>query len=478
MLRILGSPSRLCDGMTRRELLCVGGLSMLGGLSLPQWLQARDVAKPKKDATAKAVILVNLLGGPSHIDTFDMKPDAPAEVRGEFRPIATSVPGLQICELLPQTARRMHLSTLIRTHSHLYNHHSPYNVVTGFSGSIVGNEAKADDCPSIGAVMQHLGLRSRDVPSYVWMPSYPGHSQGKRRAGPYGGFLGRNYDPLFTMYNAKFDRSVERRNIYADPPVPIADPQLFALDGLPEITVDRLDQRRSLLQHMDDRLSQFEQSADADRMNLYQHTAFQMLTSSNTRTAFDLSKESPKVRERYGRSLFGSCLLTARKLVEAGVKFVAVSTESQYEGGVGAGWWDTHSHNFALLRNFNLPVLDQMYSALVDDLQERGLLDSTLVVVMGEMGRTPKVNSNAGGRDHWPQCGFILLTGGGVKRGLVYGKSDKHGAYPVENPVSSADHVATIYQLVGIDPHSLVHDLAGRPRPVVPDGRVIEEVIA
>jgi uncharacterized protein (DUF1501 family) len=145
---------------------------------------------------------------------------------------------------------------------------------------------------------------------------------------------------------------------------------------------------------------------------------------------------------------------------------------------VGAGWWDTHSYNFELLRNFNLPVLDQMYSALVDDLRGRGLLDSTLVVVMGEMGRTPKVNGNAGGRDHWPQCGFILLTGGGVKRGLVHGKSDRQAAYPVEDPVSSADHVATIYQLVGIDPHSMVNDLAGRPRPVVPGGRVIEEVIA
>jgi len=433
---------------------------------------------PKPEASAKAVILVNLLGGPSHIDMFDMKPDAPAEVRGEFRPIATSVPGLQICELLPKTARRMHLSTLIRTHSHLYNHHSPYNVLTGYSGSLDGNEAKADDYPSIGAVMQRAGMRARDVPSYVWMPAFPGHSQGKRRAGPYGGFLGRTYDPLFTMYDAKFDREGEQRSVYIDPPVPIADPRLYALDGLPEITADRLDQRRTLLQQMDGRVAQLEQSGVVDGMSYYQRMAFQMLTSSKTRNAFDLSKESPQVRARYGRSLFGSCMLTARKLVEAGVKFVGVTTESQYAGGVGAGWWDTHSHNFDLLKNFNLPVLDQMYTALVDDLQERGLLDSTLVVVMGEMGRTPRVNKSAGGRDHWPQCGFILLTGGGVKRGMVYGKSDKHAAYPMENPVSSADHVATIYQLVGINPHLMVNDLTGRPRPVAPAGRPILEVIA
>src|SRR5262249_16320204 len=168
MLRILGRPSRTCGGLTRREVLRVGGLSMFAGLSLPQWLQAEAAAPPRQKASARAIILVNLLGGPSPIDMFDMKPDAPPQIPRDFPPIATSVPGLQICELLPQTARRMHLSTLIRTHSHLYNHHSPYNVVTGFSGSIVGNEAKADDYPSIGAVMQHAGLRARDVPSYVW----------------------------------------------------------------------------------------------------------------------------------------------------------------------------------------------------------------------------------------------------------------------------------------------------------------------
>jgi hypothetical protein len=478
MLRILGRPSRTCDGSTRRELLCAGGLSLCGALTLPRWLQARAAAPPGREASAKAVILINLLGGPSHLDMFDMKPDAPAEIRGEFRPIATSVPGLQVCELLPQTARRMHLSTLIRTHSHLYNHHSPYNVLTGFSGAIVGNEAKPDDYPSIGAVMQHAGLRARDVPSYVWMPAFPGHSQGRRRAGPYGGFLGHTYDPLFTTYHATFDPADKRRNVYIDPPVPIADPQLYALDGLPEITGDRLNRRRTLLQQIDGQVSQLEHSGAVETMSFYQRVAFQTLTSSKTRNAFDLAKEPPHVRARYGRTLFGSCVLTARRLVEASVPFVGVTTESQYAGDVGAGWWDTHSHNFDLLKNFNLPMLDQIYPALVDDLQERGLLDSTLVVVMGEMGRTPRVNQSAGGRDHWPQCGFILLTGGGVKRGLVYGKSDKHAAYPVENPVSSADHVATVYHLLGIDPHLMVNDLSGRPRPVTPGGRVVWEVIA
>ena len=448
------------------------------GLTLPRWLLAQALAAPTREAPAKAVILVNLLGGPSHIDMFDMKPDAPAEVRGEFRPIATSVPGLQICELLPQTARRMHLSTLIRTHTHLYNHHSPYNVLTGYSGSTDGVEAKPDDYPSMGAVMQCVGKGARDVPSYVWMPAFPGHSQGKRRAGPYGGFLGKSYDPLFTTYHATFDHDDQRRNVAIDPPIPIADPHLHALDALPDISAERLDRRRTLLEQIDSRVSQLEQSRVVDGMSLYQRKAFQLLTSSKTRGAFDLSKESPHVRARYGRTLFGSCMLTARKLVEAGVKFVGVTTESQFAGGVGAGWWDTHSHNFDLLKNFNLPVLDQIYTALVDDLQERGLLDSTLVVVMGEMGRTPRVNKNAGGRDHWPQCGFILLTGGGVKRGLVYGKSDNQAAYPVENPVSSADHVATIYHLVGIDPHVMVTDLSGRPRPIVPNGRAIREVMA
>ncbi len=486
MLRVLGRPSRLCDGSTRREVLRAGALSAFGVLGLPLFPTSSHAASShaasshagaSREASAKSVILINLLGGPSHIDMFDMKPGAPAEIRGEFSPIDTSLSGLQICELLPRTARTMHLSSLIRTHTHLYNTHSPYNLLSGYSGPvIVDNVAKPTDHPSVGAVMQHAGLRSPGVPPYVWMPSHPGHSQGKHRAGPYAGFLGRQYDPLFTRYEPHFEPDDIQRAARVNPPTPLADPVLDSVDRLPEITLRRLKGRRSLLEQIDRQRAELNASPRGDVLNRFQHKALEMLTSSKTRDAFDLARESTKTRERYGRSLFGSCLLTARKLVQAGVKFVGVTTESQYNGGIGAGQWDTHGDNFKLLKNFNLPVLDTIYSALIEDLETRGMLDSTLVVLMGEMGRTPKVNRRAG-RDHWTQCGFILLTGGGVKRGEVYGRSDKQAAWPVENPVSSADHIATLYQLLGVDPHMTLLN-RGQRVPLSHDGEPVWGVIA
>ncbi|MDA1055613.1 MAG: DUF1501 domain-containing protein [Planctomycetota bacterium] len=477
MFKVLGSQSKMCDGTTRREVLQVGALSALG-LSLSQLAMA-DGRESQLEGSAKAVILVNLIGGPSHIDMFDMKPEAPVEIRGEFSPIDTSVAGLQVCEHLPLTARTMHLSTLIRTHTHLYNTHSPYNMLTGYSGPvIVDNVAKLTDHPSIGAVMHHAGLRSQDVPTYVWMPSHPGHSQGKHRAGPYGGFLGRQYDPAFTAYEARFEEETAGRNAHVNPPTPLAEPKMPLLDQLPPITLDRLNGRRSLLQQLGDQITALDRSAVARNLDDNRHQAYDLLTSDKTRRAFDLSKEPQQVRERYGKNLFGSCMLTARRLVEAGVRFVGVTTESTLDGKIGAGQWDTHSNNFRLLKNFNLPILDQNYTALIEDLDARGMLASTLVVVMGEMGRTPKVNKNAGGRDHWTQCGFILLTGGGVKRGYVHGKSDSHAGWPIDGSVSSADHVATIYTLVGLDPHQTVTDRSGNAVPIGLHGRAVREVIA
>src|SRR5438552_4024570 len=243
MLRILGRPSRTCDGTTRRELLQVGGLSMLGALTLPQWLQAQAVASsPRQEAPAKAVILINLLGGPSHIDMFDLKPDAPAEVRGEFRPIATSLPGLQICEHLPRMAQWMHKATLIRSVTHGYNSHNPYAVLTGFTG---GNDqenyfTKRSDHPGISAVCQYLGLGPRDLPGSVFLPGLPGYSQGLRRAGPYGGYVGRQFDPLFADCDPTFPRAFEQTASFYDPVPPSGAPRLPALGTMPELTVDRL----------------------------------------------------------------------------------------------------------------------------------------------------------------------------------------------------------------------------------------------
>ncbi|MBQ15743.1 MAG: hypothetical protein CMJ65_01330 [Planctomycetaceae bacterium] len=476
MLRIQGRVSRLCDGLTRRDLLQAGGLGLAGGLSLPDLLAAeqdRGAAAP-----ARSVILINLLGGPSHLDMFDMKPDAPAEVRGEFRPIRSNVPGLDVCELMPQTARTMHQSCVVRTHTHLYNTHSPYNLLTGYSGPVVnGNHFKPSDHPSIGSVMQVAGIESPGVPNYVWMPAFPGHSQSKHRAGPYGGFLGQRYDPLFTTYEPKFRESIEGRNAHVDPPVPYADPQLPALDRQPGLGPARLDRRRDLLAAVDGSRGRLAGSLAVGSLDHFQQKAMELLTSTRTRDAFDLSREKQQTRRRYGDHLFGSCLLTARRLVQAGTRFVGITFESQLNGKIGGGQWDTHGNNFKLLKNFLLPTLDQCYSALVEDLHARGMLDDTLVVLMGEMGRTPKVNKSAG-RDHWTQCGFIVYTGAGIRRGTVYGRSDRHAAWPVDHPVSSADHVATMYDLVGVDPQLTIFDRAGRGHRAAFDGEPVTGVIA
>ena len=473
MLRILGNRTRLCDGMSRREMMHVGGLSLFSGMTLPRLLRAASAAEPSRPGTAKSVILFNLLGGPSHMDMFDMKPQAPVEVRGLFRPIDTSLPGLQICEHLPQTARWMHRASLIRTVTHNYNAHNPLAMVTGYAGGDNAQiTAKQTDPPDIGAVCQYLGKINPGVPGAVCMPCYPGWGEGIRRPGPYGGYLGRQYDPFFSLCNPTFARTPRVANY--DPVRPIGEPLMPSLDALPDMTVDRLGSRRSLLEQLDQGFREWNASTQIDTMSKYSQQAFSMLSSSKTRDAFDLSKEPDHVRDRYGRSLSGSSLLVARRLVEAGVTYISVHAEIF---GTNGHSYDMHENNFGMLKDENLPILDMAYPALIQDLDERGLLDSTLVVVMGEMGRSPKVNAKAG-RDHWPQCGFSLLTGGGVKSGMIYGATDKHAAYPTRDPVSPGDVVATIYHLLGIDPHLTVPDLTGRPIAIAHGGEPITGVIA
>jgi hypothetical protein len=475
MLRLLGTPTHACDGLTRRELLRAGGLTLFGGMTLPRFLRAAAEQPARSPARARAVILLNLFGGPSHLDTFDMKPAAPPEIRGEFQPIPTSVPGLRICEHLPQVARLMHRACLIRTVSHRYNSHNPYAVLTGFDGGSDRENyfAKPTDHPSIGSVCQYLGaIRRGDLPSYVCLPAVPGYSQGLRRAGPYGGYLGKQYDPLFSTCNPTFEKEFDQDQAAYDPIPPFGAPVLPSLEVSADLTTQRLRGRRTLLGQLDGQLARLEAARAPDGLGYFQRQAFTLLTSSRARAAFDLAREPAKLRERYGNNLFGSSLLVARRLVEAGVTFVAVHTESR-----GGGHWDSHEKNFHMLKKFLLPMVDQVYPALIEDLEARGLLESTLVVVMGEMGRTPRVNARAG-RDHWPQCGFSLLTGGGVKAGLVYGTSDKQGAYPLDRPVSMGDLAATIYQLLGVDPTATVPDFTGRPVSIAHGGAPVWEVLA
>jgi hypothetical protein len=473
MFSVLGHSKQLCDGMSRRELMQVGGISMFGGMTLPRLMSAAEDRTAKTGGPAKSVIMFNLLGGPSQMDMFDLKPEAAVEVRGEFKPIDTSVPGLQICEHLPKLSRWMHRATLIRTFSHSFNSHDPLPFMTGFTDNKPLEQFMPTDPPDVGAICQYLGLGPDDLPGAVCMPSFPGSGQkGWRRRGPYGGFLGKQYDPLFTLCDPKFDR--EPKVQHYDPVMPIGEPFPPTSDELPDMTANRLDRRRSLLKQVEEKFARAERSDAVATMDHATQRAFSILTSGRTRDAFDLSLESAPTRDSYGRNLVGSSLLTARRLVESGVPFVSVHQEIFAHYGHA---YDMHVNNFSMLKDFNLPLLDQVIPALLEDLDGRGLLESTLVVVMGEMGRSPKINANAG-RDHWPQCGFSLLIGGGVKQGYVHGSTDKIAAWPTSHPVSPPDFVATVYQLLGIDPHMTVRDRLGRPIPIAHGGEPVFDVIA
>ena len=474
MLRVMGGATRTCAGVSRRELLAIGGLSLFGGASLERLLHAGEQTTGAKPARVRSVILLTLFGGPSHLDMFDMKPEAPAEVRGEFRPIDTSVPGLKICEHLPRIATWMHRATLIRSVTHGYNSHNPYAVLTGFTG---GNDrenyyTKRTDHPGIGSVCQYLGKGPADLPCQVYLPAHPGYSQGLRRAGPYGGYLGRQYDPVFAVCDPKFDREFDQTKEFYNPIAPQGTPRLPSLEDVPGVTIERLQDRHTLLEQVDHAMGRLEESLDARNMSRLQRKALTLLTSNRARAALDLSSEPDAIKERYGATLFGTSLLAARRLAEAGVTFLTVTTESR-----GAGHWDSHSNNFGMLKSFNLPNLDLIGSALLEDLDRRGLLDSTLVVIMGEMGRAPRINRTAG-RDHWPQCGFALMVGGGIKEGFVLGASDRMGAYPVDHPVTPGDIVATIYHLLGVDPDLMLNDLTGRPIAICHGGRPIRDILA
>jgi hypothetical protein len=311
-----------------------------------------------------------------------------------------------------------------------------------------------------------------DLPGAVCLPCYPGWGEGLRRRGPSGGFLGSQYDPLFSRCAPTFARKPKRD--YYDPVLPIGEPRLPDLDEVPELTPLRLGGRRTLLQQLDHGLARAEGSAAVRQLDAVRRRAFDMLTSGRVRATFDLAREPPSVRDRYGPSLTGNCLLLARRLAEAGVPFISVHQE--IFGKMGHSY-DMHENNFGMLKDFNLPLLDRCVPTLLQDLEDRGLLDTTLVVVMGEMGRSPRINP-AAGRDHWPQCGFSLLIGGGVKRGHVHGVTDRIAAYPVDHPVAPPDFIATLYHLLGIDAETTVPHRTGRPMPIAHGGRPIREILA
>ena len=437
---------------SRRDVLRVGSAAALG-LSLPALLRA-DGTRPK--ASADHCILIFLNGGPSHHDTWDMKPDAPAEIRGEFAPVASSVPGLQVCEHLPRMAKLMHRSTLVRSMHHSVNNAHAAAVYCGLTGhdrGEVGGGAKPDDHPSLGSVVGHLRPPTESVVPYVSMPFVTQEGAGgPPQPGFFGGWMGKPRDPLF---------------ITRDPNSPA-----FALPELslsPDLDPARFDARRQLAA----RLGTAGNSPDrtlAD-MDGFRAKAFDLLTSPASHRAFRLDKEPPKTRDAYGRNIYGQSVLLARRLIEAGTRVTCISWAPDANAT-----WDTHGNNFKKLKDELLPQLDMAYSALVNDLVDRGLFERTVVCVMGEFGRSPKINGNAG-RDHWNFCYSLLLAGGGIKEGVVYGASDKIGAKPSTHPTSPADVIATVYGCLGIPPDTELRDRLDRPFSVVPWGKPVAEVV-
>jgi Protein of unknown function (DUF1501) len=454
----LAAPQPRADGkMTRRALLRAGWLA-LGGLTLADYLRLQAAAA-RPAARDRAVILVWLGGGIPHIDMYDMKPDAPAEVRGEFKPISTPVAGMQICEHMPLQARLADKFTLLRTLSHTDNSHGMaiHHVMTGHRLPVLTPDALVgNNNPSCGSVVAKLrGPNRPNVPAYAVVPwlSY-------RLVSENAAYLGGGYNP-FIPYKQRND-------------LDLYDPRQAQVEGLSmpsEMSVGRLGDRRALLETMDGIRKDLDRSGNVDR---FYGDAFEMLSSETCRTAFDLARESPKLRDRYGRNQMGQSALLARRLVEAGVTFVTLNaTYNKVPNG-----WDTHYNNFPSLKNDLLPRYDQFFSALIDDLHERGLDEKVLVVAVGEFGRSPKINNGGGfggpGRDHWAASGSAVIVGGGFRMGQVIGRTDAIGAYPTSDPISPQDLLATIYRFLGIDPHHELRDHNGRPIPLVYGGKPIE----
>jgi hypothetical protein len=471
MITLLGSRRRLCDGLTRRETLKAGALSLLGGaFNLPSLLWAEEKRPAHaRQGKAKSVILLYLLGGAPTQDMFDLKPKAPDRIRGEFKPIASNVSGIQICELLPRMARWMHKAALVRSVNHKAGCHNPLPSYTGHEIALPDiTSTKETYAPSMGSVCEYLRKDKGDLPAYIYLPNYAGAGNAGgvvRYPGPYAGFLGKRYDPLFSEFNPSVVRSVKGMKMLAGEPFLSRNTRLA--DG---ITLDALQTREDLLQQFNRQQGRLEKSQALDDVNRIQQRAFSLLTSTKLKNAFDLNSVDPRLRERYDRTLFGSSALIGRRLVEAGVRFVNVTWDFPSDNS-----WDTHAANFRWLRGA-LPSLDATYSALLTDLEVRGLLEETLVVLMSDMGRTPQVNA-AAGRDHWTYCYTVVFAGAGIRGGTVHGASDAHAAYVKDKPVSTSDICATIYHCLGIDPEMPVYDHGGKPIPVAHGGRPIREIL-
>ena len=472
MLSIPGKPGSTCDGFSRREFLRVGGAGLFG-LTLGDVLRLQALANETPDASkpkngwgqAQSVILLFLQGGPSHIDIWDPKPDAPSNIRGEFKSIKTNVPGIWLSEVMPLLAQQMDKATLIRSVSYtpagLFNHTAAiYQMMTGYTPDRVSPSGQLEppspnDFPHAGAQIARLKPPNVSMLPFVMLPR-PLQESNVIGKGGTAGFLGPAYDPYY---------------FYQDPAKEI---KLDDLALRKDVSKERLARRAKLLDQVNGAMPEIEKAVSGYALDSYYQKAFDLIMSGRARNAFDLSQEPDKVRDRYGRHTFGQGCLLARRLVEAGTRFVQMNWPSVANGDPTVDAWDTHAANFGPLRNLHCPKLDSGLSALLEDLDQRGLLKETLVVAIGEFGRSPRLgvstsgNGNApDGRDHWPYCYTALMAGAGIRRGALYGKSDATGSSPAENPVHPIQILATVYHAFGIDPHTVVLNHLSQPRELV-----------
>jgi hypothetical protein len=432
---------------TRRDLLRIGSLGLVG-LSLPKLLAASQTAgnKPR----AKSILFYHHYGAPSHIDSFDPKPDAPAEIRGEFGTIPTSAPGFHVSDIMPRIATVCDRLTVVRTMNHRTSNHNPavYLAITGRTSERdqVQVGATSSDWPHYGAVLAKLAPGSGTLPVSVQVP-HRAYDQVYTCPGQTGGMLGSKYDPLI---------------VQRDPSQPNFEVEELSL----RVDADRLTDRRRLLAAIDGQIRGFEHDAVINSRDQFYERSFSLLSSPDAKRAFDLSQESEQTRDRYGRHKSGQSLLLARRLIEAGVTLVTCFSGSNPGDG-----WDTHADNFGRMKNKLMPPEDQAFTALIEDMDQRGLLDETLVIWSGEFGRKPQIgqpnpltnNIGPGGRDHWTSTYSLVLAGAGIKRGCVYSDSDRIGAYPVGPAHTPGDLAATIFWALGLDPETEIHDRLGRP---------------
>lgn len=447
--------------LSRREWLRIGSIGSIGaaGLSLPALLWADEARSPLAAPRADACIIIHLNGGPSHLDMWDMKPDAPAEVRGEFKPIASSLPGLMVSEHLPRMATRMHRCTLVRSMHHSVNNaHAAavYVSLTGHDRGEQGGGTKPTDNPTPGSVLSLLRPPPIDAIPHAALPYMTKEGAGgPPQPGFFGGWLGRAADPLW---------------ILRDPNASDFSIPEFTLRG--DMPSDRLAGRGGLLGDLNRQLDAARGAPGPLAMNRFQQRALDVLTSSKTQAALRLDREPAALRDAYGRNIYGQSVLLARRMIEAGTRLVTVSWAPDANAT-----WDTHGGNFKKLKNTLLPQFDAACSTLIDDLSARGMLERTVIAVLGDFGRTPKINGNDGGRDHWNFCYSILFAGGGFKPGLVYGASDRTGAFPADRPVTPGQSIATLYQALGIDYRQQLLDSLQRPHRIVPVGDAVNELL-